>query len=251
MEEGTVGTVSNNQIDILDDLISRLEFLITKADEEPLTISTSDKPKRSFYRPLGVLASSFDRKSKISEAIFLANDKLTLKCTKTELVKLMKVEVTILGGKNGHGEVSFIIAGVVSGMRRVRGGYEVDITIDESRRVQVTPGQKIRESVENNDVAGWNRWCQDIKDNLDLTGINLANANLTGYDLCCADLTDADLSGADLTNAMLAGADLSRTNLDAAKVVGADFFRSKINRGQAALLSQSGMPEKESVIFVD
>lgn len=237
-----------SQLDILDNLISKLELLITQADEEPLVITYQDPPRRAIYRPIGNIASTFDRKAKSAEATLLDEGKLVLRCRKTELVRLMSVEVMVLGGKNGRGEVSFIITGTVGGLKRVRGGYDLDITISETRRVQVTPGQRLRESVEKNDSGGWNRWCQDIKDTINLAGINLANADLAGYDLCSTDLTGADLSGADLTNAILAGADISHANLDQAKVTGADFFRAKVRQEQVRLVVLSGMPEKESVI---
>lgn len=250
MQESAKATATSS-IEMLDDLIVKLQLLITQADETPLVITLQDQSKRAVYRPIGNVANTVDRKPKTADAIYLTAAKLILRCAKTEVVRLMSVEVTVTGGKNGRGEISFVITGTVSGLKRVRGGYEVEIDIGETRRVQVTPGQKLRESVEKNDAAGWNRWCQDIKDTIDLAGISLPNADLTGYDLCCADLTGADLSGSDLSNAVLAGADLSHTNLDSVKAAGADFFRARMNRKHAALLGSSGMPEKESVVFGD
>ena len=238
-------------LELLDEIIGKLELLITQADETPLVITLQDPPRRAVYRPIGNVSNSIDRKHKLSDVVVLNTEKMMMRCKKSELVRLMSVEVTVVGGKNGKGEVSFIFLGLVTGQRRVRGGYETDIDIKEMRRVQVTPGQKLRESVERDDVAGWNRWCQDIRDPIDLSGIDLSNATLAGYDLCCADLTGADFSGCDLSNAILSGANLSRTNLDEVKVTGADLFRVKINRKHAALISASGMPEKESVIFTD
>ena len=243
--------VIKTPLELLDDIIGKLELLITQADEKPLVITAQDPPRRSVYRPIGNVSNSIDRKPKPADVIFLDTVKMTLRCNKTVLVRLMSVEVTVVGGKNGRGEVSFIFTGSVTSQKRVRGGYETDIDIKEMRRVQITPGQKLRESVEKDDATSWNRWCQDIKDPIDLSGINLARSNLSGYDLCCADLTGADFSGCDLSNAILAGADLSNANLEAVKVTGTDFFRVKINRKHATLISASGMPEKESVIYTD
>ncbi len=244
-------TAINQNLEILDDLIARLELLITQAEATLLFITLQDKPKRAIYRPIGNIANSVDRKPKIANAIFLNEERLIIKCTKTELVKLMGVQTTVSGGRNGKGETSFIITGVVQGLKRVRGGYEVEINIDESRRIQVAPGQKLRESLEKGDSASWNRWCRDIRDAIDLTGLNLVNADLAGYDLCCADLTGADLTGADLSNALLAGADLSNTKLDDVRIAGADLFRAKLNRNYGYLIASSGMPEKESVIIAN
>ncbi len=245
----SVTRITSPDLEILDELISNLEMLITASDETPIIITSKDRPKRATYRPIGNIANTVDRKPKPADAVYLNSEILIIRLVKTQLVKLMSVEVTVLVGKNGRGETSVIITGKVDNVKKIRGGYEIDITISETRRVQVTPGQKLRESVERADVAGWNRWCQDIKDFLDLAGITLADADLTGYDLCCADLSGADLTGADLTGAVLAGANLTETKLDNVKVVGTDFFRARMKRTSATLISLSGMPEKESVIF--
>lgn len=239
-----------DELGIIDDLLLKLERLITEAEEAPLTINHSDRPLRATYRPTGSSVNALDRKPNSAEAVFLDAERLVLQCQKTEMVRLMTIEATLLVGKNGRGETNVVVTGAVTGLKRVRGGYEMEIGVGDTRRVMITPGQKLRESVERDDAAGWNRWCREIRDRIDLTGLSLPNANLAGYDLCCADLAGADLSGADLTNTVLAGADLSGTNLDDAKAAGADFFRAKIQRKYAALPAASGLPEMESVEFV-
>ncbi|MDR0362711.1 MAG: pentapeptide repeat-containing protein [Planctomycetota bacterium] len=243
-------TAATGDLEILDDLIARLEKMIADAEEAPIAISYSDQPKKAVYRPIGNAANAVDRKAQAADAVYLTADRMVMRTPKTELVRLMTIEVTVRAGKTGRGETSAIITGMVSGMKRVRGGYEITVDVSDTRRVTITPGQKLRESVERIDAAGWNRWCQEIKDHIDLSGINLEHADLSGFDLCYANLSGADLSGADLTGAILAGADLSRTNLDGAAVTGADFFRVRLNRKYAGLLTQTGMPEIESVVFV-
>lgn len=235
------------ELELLDELIVGLEALITEADETPLTIALNEPPKRAFYRI--VAAGAADRKLKAGEAIFLNGDKLVLRCDKTEVVKLTPLEVTIQAEKSGRGETLAIVVGKAQNIKRVRGGYEIDIDVLEMRKTRITPGQKLRECLAKNDIQGWNRWCQDIRDTIELHGIDLKKADLSGYDLCCSDLEGADLSGANLTGTLLAGADLSQCKMDNVTVSGTDFFRARMNRSQAKLLPLSGMPEVESVVF--
>lgn len=236
------------ELELIDELIAGLELLITEADESPLTIDTTSQPRRSLYRILNA-APGGDRKPKLGDAVYLDARHLILYCAKTEAVKGALMEVTIQAEKSGRGEALTMIKGKVIGLKRVRGGYEIDVEITEMRNTLITPGQKLRECLAKNDVAGWNRWCQDIKENLELVGMEMKKVDLAGYDLCCSDLTGTDLTGANLTNANLAGADLVHCKLDRATVTGADFFRARLARYQAWLLPQSGMPEIESVIF--
>ncbi|MDR1613445.1 MAG: pentapeptide repeat-containing protein [Planctomycetota bacterium] len=243
-------TAASGDLDVLDDLIFRLEKLIVEAEEAPISISFSDPPKKAVYRPVGNAANALDRKGQTAEAVYLNGEKLVLRTPKTQLVRLMGIEATVRAEKSGRGETSAVMTGVVSGMKRVRGGYEITVDISDSRRVTVTAGQKLRESLERNDAAAWNRWCQEIKDHIDLSGMDLQNADLSGFDLCFANLSGADLTGADLSGAILSGADLSRTKLDGVAVTGADFFRARLNRKYAGLLTLTGMPEIESVVFV-
>lgn len=239
--------VSYPELEILDELIVGLEALITEADETPLAIGLDEPPKRAFYRI--VAAGAMDRKPKAGEAFFLDGDKLMLRCDKTEVVKLTPLEVTIQAEKSGRGESLAIVVGKAQNTKRVRGGYEIDIEVVETRKTRITPGQKLRECLTKNDVQGWNRWCQDIRDTIELQGIDLRNADLAGYDLCCSNLDGVDLSGANLTGTVLAGADLSQCKMDNVTISGTDFFRARMNRAQAKLLALSGMPEVESVLF--
>lgn len=236
------------QLELVDSLIAGLEALLVESDELPLSIKLSDRPKRVVYRLLGNIVMS-DRKPKIADAVYLDETRLVLHCSKTEVVKAMQVEAAIQAEKGGRGETTAIVTGRVAGLKRVRGGYDIEIDIKEMRKTRVSPDQKLHECLGKNDPAGWNRWRQDINDNLELMGVTLKNADLSGYDLSCADLTGSDLTGANLTGTILAGADLSHCALDDATVTGADFFRAKMNRAQAPLLAQSGMLEVESVIF--
>lgn len=241
-----------SDLEILDTLIATLDELIAEAEEAPLVISASDPSRRASYRPIGnAAANSDDRKPKPAEAVFLADGKLILRCAKTEAVRLMPVEAAIIAGKTGRGETTVLATGIVTGLKRISGGYDVEVRVDDSRRIHVTPGQKLREFVEKANAAGWNRWCQDIRDAIDLSGVDMAGTDLSGYDLCCADLSGANLSGCDLSNAILAGADLAKTKLDNVKVAGTDFFRARMSRRHAGLLPLSGMPEQESVIFAE
>ncbi len=236
------------ELQLLDELISGLELLITEADESPLSIDTASQPKRATYRIVNA-ALGGDRKPKTGEAVYLDSSHLILYCAKTEAVKGAQMEVTVQAEKSGRGEALTMIKGKVITLKRVRGGYEIDIDVTEMRNTLITPGQKLRECMSKNDVAGWNRWCQDIKENIELVGMEMKKADLSGYDLCCSDLTGSDLSNANLTNTLLAGADLVHCKLDHATVTGADFFRARLSRAQAWVLPLSGMPEVESVIF--
>lgn len=242
--------VSFPELELLDQILSGLEALIQESDEAPLSIGANQKPRRAVYRILSASAPS-EKKSFFGDAVYLDSQKLILRCTNTEAVRLTPVEVTVQAEKSGRGETVAIIAGKVGELRRVRGGYDIDIEIGEMRKVRTTPSQKLRECLDKSDAASWNRWCQDIRESIELVGMDLRSVDLGGYDLCCADLTGTDLSGANLTGAILAGADLSQCAMDKALVTGADFFRARMNRAQAPLLNQSGMPEIESVIFED
>ncbi|MCC8180069.1 MAG: pentapeptide repeat-containing protein [Planctomycetes bacterium] len=238
------------ELEALDRLIAKLEALITESDESPLVIEPGDPPKRAVYKLLGNAASTATGRKPIAcEAILLNDSKLVLKSNKTELVRLTPLEVTVNAEKSGRGEAFSIITGKVSAIRRVRGGYEVDVDIHEKRKNRITPGQRLRECLGKSDAQGWNRWCQDIRDTIELMGIDLKGADLQGYDLCCSDLSGADLTGANLNNAILAGADVSQCVMENVSVAGTDFFRARMNRNQAGLLPLSGMLEVESVVF--
>ena len=236
------------ELELLDSLIVGLEELIHESDETPLSIDNNQRPRRAFYRILGTTSPS-DRKINAGDAVYLDATKLVLRCNNTEVVRLTPMEVMVQAEKSGRGETMAIIQGRAQNLKRVRGGYDIDIEISEMRKSRITPGQKLRECLGKNDSNAWNRWCQDIRDNIELMGMDLRKAELGGYDLCCADLTGSDLTGANLTGTVLAGADLSHCIMERVTVTGTDFFRAKMNRSQAPLLQQSGMPEIESVIF--
>ncbi|MDR2390278.1 MAG: pentapeptide repeat-containing protein [Planctomycetota bacterium] len=235
------------ELELLDSLIFRLEALINESDSAPLVIASPAQSRRAMYTVPNNPA--FDRKPKSGEAVLLNDKSLILHCTKTDLVRQIVIEVAIHANKNGHGENMAMVSGRVVALRRVRGGYDIEIEVAGQRMARITPGQKIRECLRRGDAAGWNRWCQDIADAIDLTGIALENAELAGYDLCCADLTGSDLSGANLAGAILSGADLRQCKLDDATMIGADLFHSSMLRVQAPFLLQSGMVEAESVTF--
>lgn len=236
------------ELALIDELITGLEALIAESDETPLAITSTDKPKRAVYRVLND-TSPTGRKARTGEAVHLDAERLVLRCNTTEVVKQTPMEVAVMAEKSGRGESMAIIKGKAIGLKRVRGGYDIEIEIREMRKTRVTPGQKLRECLGKGDVTGWNRWCQDIRDNIELIGMDLKRADLAGYDLCCTDLTGADLSGANLSGAILAGADLVHCRLENVTVTGADFFRARMNRDQAPLLQLCGMPEVESVVF--
>ena len=235
------------ELELISGLIGKLENLINESDSVPLVISSPDQAKRAAYVILN--SASLDRKPKPAEAAALNESRLILHCNKTDLVKQTQLEVTIQAGKNGRGENMATVTGRVAGLKRVRGGYDIEIAVTELRMSRITPGQKLRECLNRKDAATWNRWCQDIRDEIDLTGMDLRQQDLSGYDLCCADLSGSDLTGANLTGAILAGANLRQCRLDNAAVTATDFFHAVMNRGQAQLLAQSGMPEVESVVF--
>lgn len=242
-------TAEFQELELVDELVTQLEALITEADETPLVIDAGIPPRRAVYRIMGNAVGAVDRKPKTGDAVFLDAAKLVLRCNKTEVVRQTLLEIAVQAEKSGRGETLAIISGKVQALKRVRGGYDIEIDIGEMRKTRITPGQKLRECLGRNDVAAWNRWCQDIRDSLDLMGMDLKHADLSGYDLCCADLTNSDLSGANLGGAILSGANLAGCKLDKVAVGGTDFFRARMNRSQASLLSLSGMPEIESVVF--
>jgi hypothetical protein len=235
------------ELGLVNSLISGLENLITESDSVPLVISSPDQAKRAAYVILN--ATTLDRKPKPAEAMALNESRLILHCNKTDLVKQANLEVTIQAGKNGRGENTAVVTGRVLGLKRVRGGYDIEIGVGELRMSRITPGQKLRECLGRKDTAAWNRWCQDILDEIDLTGMDLRQQDLSGYDLCCADLSGSDLTGANLAGTILAGANLRQCKLENVTVTTTDFFHAVMHRGQVQLLAQSGMPEIESVVF--
>lgn len=237
------------ELQIINSLIQQIEALIAESDVTPLRIEPPDPPRRAVYRVIGNSISLSTRKAHSCEAVRLDGSKLVLRCPKTELVRQMNLEVTVFAEKTGRGESYAGIVGKVTGLRRIRGGYDIDVDIIEKRMQQVAAVQRLREFISKNDAQGWNRWCQEISGSLELKGMDLHQADLSGYDLCCADLAGSDLSDANLAGAILAGADLSECDINGAMVAGADFFRAKLNRSQAWVLPVSGMPEVESVLF--
>ena len=241
-------TLTFPELEVVDGLIASLEAFIHESDETPLSIDSSQRPKRSFYRILGA-SGPVERKINAADAVYLNASRLVLHCNNTEVVRLTPLEVMVQAEKSGRGETMAIVQGKAMNLKRVRGGYDIEIEISEMRKTRITPGQKLRECLTKSDATGWNRWCQDIRDSIELMGMDLRKADLNGYDLCCADLTGSDLTGANLTGTILAGAELSHCIMEQVTVSGTDFFRARMNRAQAPLLQQSGMPEVESVIF--
>ncbi|MDR3211692.1 MAG: pentapeptide repeat-containing protein [Planctomycetota bacterium] len=237
-------------LEILDMLVSGLDTLINQDNESPLRVSANDETRRSLCRPVGIVSPTLDRKPRAMDVVFLDDKRLILRSLKSDFVKQMRLEATVMGDRTGKGETNAVILGTVMATRRVPKGYEVEAEISEYRRIHVTPSQKLLESTASNDMAGWNRWCQEITDTIDLVGVSLSGVDLSGYDLCGADLSGADLTGADLRGAALSGADLSQAKLTGAKVSGADLFRATLAESQREVLDKTGMLEKESVVFV-
>ncbi len=238
------------ELSLVDELIAGLEALIAESDETPLLIDSTRRPKKSVYRNL-VAANLSERKLRPCEAVYLDARSLTLRCNSTEVVRQTPLEVTIQAEKSCRGETMATITGKVREIRRIRGGYDIDIDISETRKNRTTPSQKLRECLGKNDSATWNRWVQDISGNLELMGMDLKKADLSGYDLCCADFTGSDFTEANLGGAILAGSIFRNCVLEKVTVAGADFFRAKLDRVHAPLVALSGMPEAESVILAE
>ncbi len=238
------------ELSLVDELIAGLEALITESDETPLSIELTQRPRRSVYRNLSA-AGPQERKLHGCDAVYLSAERLTLRCNTTEVVRQVPLEIMIQAEKSGRGETMAIIKGKAREIRRVRGGYDIDVDIAEMRKTRMTPSQKLRECLLKSDAATWNRWVQDIPGRVDLMGMDLKNAELAGFDLCCADFTGSDFSGANLGGSILAGADLRNCAMEGVSVAGADLFRARMNRTQASLVSQAGLPETESVILDD
>ncbi len=243
-------TVEFQELALVDELIAGLEALITESDEAPLSIDATQRPKKSVYRNLSA-TNQQERKPHPCDAVYLDPQMVTLRCNSTELVRQTPLEIMIQAEKSGRGETMAIIKGKAKEIKRIRGGYDIDIDIAEMRKTRTTPGQKLRECLQKNDAATWNRWVQDIPGRVELTGMDLKNAELNGYDFCCADFTGSDFTGANLGGAILAGADLRNCVMERVTAAGADLFRARLNRIHAPLVSQSGMPETESVILDD
>ncbi len=237
------------ELELIDRLISGLEALIHESDDAPFFIDSTDRPKRAVYRILA--GSPNERKPRAVDVTFLNESLLVLRCSVTGVVRLTPVEVMVQAEKSGRGETMAIVRGKAREIKRIRGGYEIGVEVGESRKTRLTPARKLADCLRRNDAAAWNKWCQDIHGAIDLTGLDLRNADLNGYDLCCADLSGSDLTGANLAGAILAGADLSKCTLAPSSIAGADLFRAKMNRSQADLLTRSGMLEVESVVFDD
>lgn len=238
------------ELSLIDDLIAGLESLIAESDETPLSIDATQRPRKSLYRNL-TATSPMERKVRYCDAVYLDGQRVTLRCNSTEIVRQMPLEIMIQAEKSGRGEVMAMIKGKAREIKRVRGGYDVEVDIAEMRKTRLTPGQKLRECLHKNDAAAWNKWVQDIPGKVELMGMDLQNAELAGYDLCCADFTGSDFSGANLGGAVLAGADLRNCTLERVSAAGADLFHARLDRAHASLAGQSGMPETESVVLDD
>lgn len=236
------------ELEVVDSLIAGLEGLIAESDETPLRIEVNKSPKRATYRVLNPAGPS-GRRLHHAEAVYLDGGVLVLRCQDTPVVRQTQLQVTVQAEKSGRGEVIAIIQGRVRELKRISGGYDIDIEITEMRKTKVSPAQKLRDCINNSDATSWNRWCHDIGGTIELMGMDLRMVDLNGYDLCCADFSGSDFSGANLSGAILAGADLSHCIMEKVTAAGADFFHARMNRAQAALLQQSGMPEVESVVF--
>lgn len=234
----------------VDDLIAALEALITESDETPLSIDATQRPRRASYKNLSA-TGSLERKAHFCDAVYCDGERVTLRCVNTEVVRQMPLEIMIQAEKSARGETTAIIKGKAREIKRIRGGYDVDVDIAEMRKTRTTPSQKLRECLHKSDAVAWNRWVQDIPGRVELMGMDLKGAELAGYDLCCADFTGSDFTGANLGNAVLAGADLRKCAMEKVNAAGADLFRARLNRVHAPLVSQSGMPEIESVILDD
>ncbi len=238
------------ELSLLDELIAGLESLINESDETPLSIDATQRPRKSVYRNL-TTTSPQERRLHHCEAVYLDGQRVTLRCNTTEVVRLTQLEIMIRAEKSGRGETMAIIRGKAREIKRVRGGYDIDVDIAEMRKTRTTPGQKLRECLLKGDSTTWNRWVQDIAGRVELMGMDLKSAELNGFDLCCGDFTGSDFSGANLGGAILAGADLRNCVLEGVTAAGADLFRARLNRAHAPLISQSGLPETESVILDD
>lgn len=236
------------ELDLIDSLINGLELLLTESDETPLRIETTDRPKRATYRILNV-TSPTERRMHAAEAVYLDGSTLILRCNDTQAVRQTQMEVTVRAEKTGRGEVIAVLAGKVRELQRVRGGYDVALDILDMRKHKITPAQKLRDCVNHGDAAGWNRWCHDIVGIIELNNMDLRSVDLNGYDLCCVDFAGSDFTGANLSGAIMAGSDISQCILENVTAVGTDLFNARMNRAQAALVQQSGMPEVESVVF--
>jgi hypothetical protein len=245
-----MSTAEFPELVLVDELIAGLEALITESDETPLSIDGTQRPRKSVYRNM-TTTSQQERKLHPCEATHLDGSRVTLRCGTTELVRLTQLEVMVQAEKSGRGETMAIIKGKVHETRRVRGGYDIDVDIAEMRKIRTTPAQKLRECLLKGDAVGWNRWVQDIPGRMELMNSDLKKADLSGYDLCCADFTGSDFTGANWGGAILAGADLRDCVLERVTAAGADLFRARLNRAHASLVSQSGLPEMESVILDD
>ncbi len=238
------------ELSLVDELIAGLEALIAEADEAPLSIDASQRPRKSVYRNL-IAANLSERKLRPCDAVHLDEQRLVLRCNSTEVVRQTPLEVTIQAEKSCRGETVATIIGKVREIKRIRGGYDIEIDISETRKNRTTPSQKLRECLARNDAATWNRWVQEITGNLELMGMDLKKADLAGYDLCCADFTGSDFTEAKLGGAILGGAILRNCVLEKVAVAGADLFMAKLDRVHAPLVVQSGMPETESVILTE
>ncbi len=238
------------ELSLVDELIAALEALITESDETPLAIDPTQRPKKSVYTNL-VATSPMERKPHPCDAVFLDGKTVTLRCVNTEVVRQTPLEIMIQAEKSARGETMAILKGKAREIRRIRGGYDIDIDIDEMRKTRTTPSQKLRECLHKNDAATWNRWVQDIPGRVELMGMDLKNAELAGFDLCCADFTGSDFTGSNWNGAILAGADLRNCVLEKVNAAGADLFHVRLNRVHAPIISQTGMPEVESVVIGD
>ncbi len=140
------------ELSLVDELIAGLEALITESDETPLSIESTQRPRKSVYRNL-TATNSQERKLHPCEAVYLSGERLTLRCHNTEIVRQMALEIMIQAEKSGRGETMAIVKGKAREIRRVRGGYDIDVDIAEMRKTRMTPSQKLRECLLKNDAV--------------------------------------------------------------------------------------------------
>ena len=84
-------------------------------------------------------------------------------------------------------------------------------------------------------VERWNAWRQEHAGLLDLSGIDLSQAQLRAVNLRGVKLWDAQFAGADLTRAQLAGAYLNRSDLSGAQLTDCDLAATNLRGAEVTV----------------
>ena len=125
-------------------------------------------------------------------------------------------------------------------------GQRTRPVLKERRRETGMTNQEQVDLLKQESAALWNTWREEHPDTaIELSGVdlreaNLGEVNLAGADLSHANLREADLNNANLSKASLVGADLSGANLAGADLSDTDLHEANLSRAYLADANLAG-----------